>query len=37
MAALLLLQRTTAIRCEVRLALNADRPTESQFITLKEY
>jgi len=37
MAALLLLQRTTAIRCEERLALNVDRPTESQFITLKEY
>ncbi len=29
MAALLLLQRATAIRCEERLALNADRPTES--------
>ncbi len=29
MAALLLLQRVTAIRCEERLALNADRPTES--------
>ena len=25
----LLLQRVTAIRCEERLALNADRPTES--------
>ncbi len=25
----LLLQRATAIRCEERLALNADRPTES--------
>jgi len=37
MAALLLLQRTTAIRCKERLALNADRPTVSQFITLKEY
>ncbi len=29
MAALLLLQRATAICCEERLALNADRPTES--------
>ena len=28
MAALRLLQRTQAIRCEARLALNADRPTE---------
>ena len=28
MAPLLLLRRTTAIRCEERLALNADRPTE---------
>jgi len=37
MAALRLLQRATAIRCEARLALNADRPTESKFITLTEY
>ena len=29
MAALLLLRRATAIRCEERLALNVDRPTES--------
>jgi len=30
-------QRTMSIRCETRLAINADRPTESWFITLKEY
>ncbi len=29
MAALFLLQRMTAIRCEERLAMDADRPTES--------
>jgi hypothetical protein len=28
MAALRLLQRTKAICCEARLAMNADRPTE---------
>jgi hypothetical protein len=37
MAVLLLLQRGAAIRCELRLALNADRPTEYQIITLKEH
>ena len=37
MAALCLLQRTTAIRCEACLALNADRPTESINITLTEH
>jgi len=37
MAALRLLQRTMAIRCEARLALNADRPTEPGNITLKEH
>ena len=33
----LVLQRTMAIRFEARLALNADRPTEPDNITLKEY
>ena len=37
MAAFHLLQRTMAIRCEARLAMNADRPTEPGNITLKEY
>jgi len=37
MAALRLLQRTMAIRCEARLAMNADRSTEYGNITLKEY
>ena len=37
MAAFRLLQRTKAIRCEARLALNADRPTEPGNITMKEY
>ena len=37
MAALRLLLRTTAINCEARLALNADRPTEPGIIMLKEY
>jgi len=37
MAALRLLQRTTAIRCEACLALSADRPTESINTTLSEY
>ena len=37
MAALHLLLRATAISCEVRLALSADRPTEHSNITLKEY
>jgi len=36
-AALQLLLRATAINCELRLALNADRPTESAIIMLKEY
>jgi hypothetical protein len=37
MAALHLLPRATTLRFELRLALNADRPTESVTITLKEY
>jgi len=37
MALLRLLRRTKAIRGETRLALNADKPTASQIITLKEY
>ena len=37
MAALRLLQRTMAIRCEACLALNTDRPTEPINITLSEY
>ncbi|MEN8206292.1 MAG: hypothetical protein ABFS24_09790 [Pseudomonadota bacterium] len=37
MAALRLLQRTTAIHFEACLALNADRPTESINTTLPEY
>jgi len=37
MAALRLLQRTMAIRGEARLTMNADRPTEHGYITLKEY
>jgi hypothetical protein len=37
MAAFHLLQRTMAIPCEARLALNADRPTEPVIIRLKEY
>ncbi len=37
MAALRLLQRTMAIRCEACLALNTDRPTESINISLSEY
>ncbi len=37
MAALRLLQRTMAIRCEARLAMNADRPTELINITLMDY
>jgi len=37
MAMLHLLERTMAIPCEVRLALNADRPTEAVNIILKEY
>jgi hypothetical protein len=37
MAALHLLPRATTFRFELRLALNADRPTESVNITLKEY
>ncbi|VAX04852.1 RTX toxin transporter, ATP-binding protein [hydrothermal vent metagenome] len=37
MAALRLLQRTKAIRCEARLAMNADRPTEPVNMTLVEY
>ena len=37
MAALRLLQRTTAIHCEACLALDPDRPTESINITLVEY
>jgi len=37
MAALRLLLRATAINCEARLALNADRPTEPGIIMLKEY
>jgi len=34
MAALHLLQRTMAIRCELRLAMGADRPTEYDNIAL---
>jgi hypothetical protein len=37
MAAFRLLERTIAILCEARLALNADRPAEPTNITLKEY
>jgi hypothetical protein len=37
MAAWHLLPRATTLRCARRLALNADRPTESVNITLKEY
>jgi len=37
MAMLHLLQRTMAIRCEARLALNADRPTEPIKTILTEY
>ena len=37
MALLRLLRRTQAIRDETRLALNADKPTASQIITLKKY
>jgi hypothetical protein len=37
MAALHLLQRTMAIRCEACLALNTDRPTEPINISLSEY
>ena len=37
MAALRLLQRTMAIYCETRLALDPDRPTESINTTLSEY
>jgi hypothetical protein len=37
MAALHLLPRATTLRCEPRLALNADRPTESINIILSEY
>jgi len=37
MAALHLLQRTMAIHCEARLALDPDRPTESINTTLSEY
>ena len=37
MAALCLLQRTMAIRCEACLALSPDRPTESINTTLPEY
>ena len=37
MAALHLLQRTMAIRCEACLALNTDRPTEPIKISLSEY
>jgi len=37
MAAFRLLERTIAIPCEARLALNADRPTEPDNIMLKEY
>ena len=37
MATLHLLERTMAIPCEARLALNADRPTEAGNIILKEY
>ena len=36
-AALHLLQRATTLRFELRLALNADRPTESINIMLQEY
>jgi hypothetical protein len=37
MPTLHLLERTMAIPCEARLALNADRPTEHGNIILKEY
>jgi hypothetical protein len=37
MAALQLLRRGVAIRCELRLALNAVRPTETVNIALKEH
>ena len=37
MAALHLLPRATTLRCEPRLALNADRPTESINSILLEY
>jgi hypothetical protein len=37
MAALQLLRREAAIRGELRLALNAVRPTETANITLKEH
>ncbi len=37
MAALHLLQRTMAIRCEACLALNTDRPTEHINMSLSEY
>jgi hypothetical protein len=37
MAALQLLQRATTLRVERRLALNADRPTESINTILQEY
>ena len=37
MAVLSLLPRTKAIRCETRLAMNADRPTESVNITWTVY
>ena len=37
MAALCLLQRTMAIRCEACLTLGPDRPTESTNINLLEY
>ena len=37
MSVLRLLQRTMAISCEARLALNADRPTESINMTMLEY
>jgi hypothetical protein len=36
-AALHLLPRATTLRVELRLALNADRPTESINIMLQEY
>ena len=37
MAALQLLQRATTLRVELRLTLNADRPTEPINIILQEY
>jgi hypothetical protein len=37
MAALHLLPRATSLRFELRLALNADRPTESINTILQEY